>query len=751
MKKILAIIGLVFLLAACSVQPAPSTSKSLEASAGSWQPVGSTVAINIDGFPVLTQTNTGIPVVAYAAYNGSSRNIYVKRWNGTSWVQLGTSVNINPGQDAYYHSLALNSFGNPVVSWSESDGNSFNIYVKRWNGSSWVQLGSSLDVNTNQHAYVSSLALDSFGNPVVSWEEEGFGHNIYVKHWNGSSWVQLGTALDVITYLPASSPSLALDSSGNPVVSWVEGYGGSNSNNIYVKRWNGSSWVQLGGILDVHTNQFAYDPSLALDNFGNPVVSWEEYDGTSNNVYVKRWNGSSWVQLGSSLDVNTNQPAYTPSLALNSSGNPVVSWYESDGTSWNVYVKQWNGSSWVNVGTVTLDNNRANSASFPSLSLVNGNLMVGWNEFNGTSQSIYVKKYVTPTPTDPWTFLGDSVLSTSSSTISVGTALRGNDRPVVAWSSFSTDPTKATLRLREWNGTSWASLGSLGNLPTTGFAMATRSKENSTDMTIDPIGFAWKTQNGTNSSILVKMKAGSTWTNLPALAVSNVTTFSLALDKSGLPILARMEQSYIAPSTIYKLYVHRWNGSAWTQLGATVVTQTVWIPWVSYDTFDLEIDPSNRPVVAGYGFVKRWNGSSWITLSGNGSAAYPDIAFLNGNPIIASGFPNPFNGNKDATIVKVNSWNGSDWVDWGYINITNSNYSAVAKITVDSLNRPIVTWTEGGDVFVKRWNGTAWTLFGNRLDKGLSNNVSSSNVFAKSNNQVIVSWSEAGNIYFKQR
>ena len=59
--------------------------------------------------------------------------------------------------------------------------------------------------------------------------------------------------------------------------------------------------------LDVNTNQGAFDPSLALNSSGNPVVSWYEYDGTSYNIYVKRWNGSSWNSVGTIFDVNTNQ------------------------------------------------------------------------------------------------------------------------------------------------------------------------------------------------------------------------------------------------------------------------------------------------------------------------------------------------------------------------------------------------------------------------------------------------------------
>ena len=97
------------------------------------------------------------------------------------------------------------------------------------------------------------------------------------------------------------------------------------SGNIYVKRWNGTSWVQMGGILDVDPNEYAFDSSLALDSSGNPVVSWDEcitYNSSfgrceSANVYVKRWDGSNWVQLGGELDIN---PARNAEISQPGSG-----------------------------------------------------------------------------------------------------------------------------------------------------------------------------------------------------------------------------------------------------------------------------------------------------------------------------------------------------------------------------------------------------------------------------------------------
>ena len=389
----LTIIALTTILfSACSFQPSPANSSEpeIETQANFFKQFGGQLNINSGAEPSMALDREGNPVVVWQEDDGTSFNIYVERWDGNNWVLLGDALDVDFNQNASYPSLALDSSDNLVVSWVEDTSIiSSSIYVKRWNGSNWEHIGGVLNVNPNTIAAKRpSLALDSSGNPTVSWEECVttflFGcsdFNLYVKRWNSGSWAQVGGELDINTIQSVyeRSPSLALDSSGNPVVSWTE-YDGT-SDNIYVKRWNGSSWVQLGGILDANanTNQAAFSPSLALDSSGNPVVSWYESDGTSGypfNIYVKRWNGSSWVQLGDILDVNTNQSSENPSLALDSAGNPVVSWSEYDGTSWNIYVKRWNGTIWTQIGT-HWDISKNLFALTPSLAVdVSGNPVV---------------------------------------------------------------------------------------------------------------------------------------------------------------------------------------------------------------------------------------------------------------------------------------------------------------------------------------------------------------------------------------
>lgn len=350
----------------------------------------------------LAVDGSGNQVVAWSESNGTSTNIYVKRWNGSSWAQVGTTfLNVNTNKDATEPALKLDSSGNPVVAWKELDGNTNRIYAKRWNGSAWVQIGSNA-LSGSLNAETPSLALDASGDPVVTWRTVSASplfSNIQVARWDGSTWINIGGKLDVNdsgnTDFLSFNPSVALTSSGNPVVAWSETDG--TSRNIYVKRWDGSTWAQVGGKLDANTDKNAFRPSLALDGSGNPVVAWNEAaTNSAGSVYVKRWNGSVWAQVGfDALDVNTNGTigAGGLSLALDGNGNPTVAWADFDGMSYNAHVKRWNNGVWEIVGAVNLDTNLDQDVYGISLAQdASGNPSVAWNEDDSISYNVLVKR-----------------------------------------------------------------------------------------------------------------------------------------------------------------------------------------------------------------------------------------------------------------------------------------------------------------------------------------------------------------------
>ena len=218
----------------------------------------------------------------------------------------------------------------------------------------WTLLGGALDNSLSADAENPAVATGSNGQPVVAWQEN---QNIFVSQYT-TSWVDLGSSLNVTMGNAAANPALALQKvSPNinmPVVAWQE------NGSIFVKRWDGTAWV----IYDtaIATSGEAYAPSLALDSNDVPYVSYYEYSGTSYDVSVHKWDTTElkWISLGNLLDKTLGLDAEYPSLALTSTNVPYVSWQEAG----NIYVKRWTGSTWALVGN-TLDKTPANEALQP--------------------------------------------------------------------------------------------------------------------------------------------------------------------------------------------------------------------------------------------------------------------------------------------------------------------------------------------------------------------------------------------------
>ena len=216
--------------------------------------------------------------------------------------------------------------------------------MQQWNGTSWTQLGEGLSGASGTSSTNPALAVDAAGNPTVAWDEyDGTTvTNISVASWNGAAWTKFGESLSAINGgTNALNPALALDEAGHPTVAWYE-YDGDRAG-IYVQKWNGSEWTQLGGALSGNNGSAVY-PTLALDEAGNPVVGWQNYDSsTFFNIHVARWDSMSWNQLGGPLSANpANTPAYNPSLALDDHGFPLVAWEDRESTAVEIHVRRYN-------------------------------------------------------------------------------------------------------------------------------------------------------------------------------------------------------------------------------------------------------------------------------------------------------------------------------------------------------------------------------------------------------------------------
>jgi hypothetical protein len=199
-----------------------------------------------------------MPYVAWTDdSNNASREIYVRHWNGSSWEEVGAGSASgggisNNGGDSAYPSIAISADGVPYVAWSDDSSGDYEIYVRRWDGSSWEEVGTGsafgggLSNNDSESRY-PSIAVAPNGKPFVVWDDNTFATNptnyeIYIRRWNGSSWEEVGTGSATEGGISnnggsSASPSIVISAAGVPYVAWSDDSNLNFNYEIYVRRW----------------------------------------------------------------------------------------------------------------------------------------------------------------------------------------------------------------------------------------------------------------------------------------------------------------------------------------------------------------------------------------------------------------------------------------------------------------------------------------------------------------------------------
>jgi hypothetical protein len=289
---------------------------------------------------------------------------WAKSWNGSAWTggQLGCFSAPCSSTTFQYPQGIIGIGPTPTALVIEENHVPFTsegyVYVAQSTGAGWVALGGKLNVNTTGTRALSA-AIESDGtNPAVCWAEEVDASRavvtttpqIYCSSWSGTAWTRFGSSsLNRTASSWASSPSLTY-AGGKFYIGWTERTT-AGPNRVYVCRWDGTSCTLLGGgPLNINgSTGWAAHPSLSNDGT-NVYVAWEEQSvqGQPSLGYVKKWDGSTWTQLGGALNANAGSGSVAGITLAVAQGIPSAIWSElSYGNMRQIYLKTWDGTTWT--------------------------------------------------------------------------------------------------------------------------------------------------------------------------------------------------------------------------------------------------------------------------------------------------------------------------------------------------------------------------------------------------------------------
>jgi hypothetical protein len=287
------------------------------------------------------------------------RNTYYASSNSWGWALLGSEINATAASVESGYDVSITSDGNRIAIGTPGQ-DKMRVYDLNISNN-WVLQGNGYGIYTSQTAQRAghSVSINASGTVAVMGAPTGNKVWVFDVDPAGGTGHLAGNPLIVPgTY---AGGSVDIDDDGNTLV--VGAYkSNSERGTVLVYDFNGTGWVQRGMTLSGVNNydQFGFDVSMSND--GNTIaVGSKGWDSNPNNTTyeigetaVYDWNGSAWVQRGTSIQgVNIfDQCGFSVSLSGN--GNRMAIGYKGNSTATQaaglVRIFDWNGSAWVQNG-----------------------------------------------------------------------------------------------------------------------------------------------------------------------------------------------------------------------------------------------------------------------------------------------------------------------------------------------------------------------------------------------------------------
>jgi hypothetical protein len=316
----------------------------------------------------------------FAAFQEGSKNrARIREFDGKRWLDLSDQnnpkgmISVRKGANPI-----LETKGDEVYTAFSDWANGKRVRVRKWNGSVWSDLSDS--------NHPSGLISTSFGSePILAFDkyqeylyagfrDDSSGQKARVMRWkDGSGWKNVSDS-NYPEGLISDGMGLEVDmiADKNSDSMFVVFEDMNRSGSVRVKKWNGSNWTDVSdashadGIVGA---QAGFSPSLAVG--GNGTMYLVYHGKSEKNTYAYQWNGTAWSVLG--REVVIRGKTSESRAAADGRNNLYIAYSYGTGRKWNVAVKIWDGSAWID-SRIRKKQNISNGKGNPALSVFDNKL-----------------------------------------------------------------------------------------------------------------------------------------------------------------------------------------------------------------------------------------------------------------------------------------------------------------------------------------------------------------------------------------
>ncbi|MCX6998704.1 MAG: hypothetical protein NT106_00145, partial [Candidatus Sumerlaeota bacterium] len=352
--------------------------------------------------PQVAMDNNGNAIITWEQSDGAKSQIFKSEYRGGVWTHPSFSDNISPAvQNASYPQVTMDNNGNAIITWFQSDGLNLQIFKSEYRGGVWTH-PSSLTDNISpdgQPAGYPQVAMDNNGNAIITWYQyDGSQAQIFKSEYRGGIWTNPPSLTDNISPdgQDAHNPQVAMDNNGNAIITWYQSDGSSDQ--LFKREYMGSVWTHPSSLSDNISpdGQNADYPKVAMDNNGNDIITWQQSDGSKNQIFKSEYRVGVWTNPSSLTDNISpdGQDAHSTQVAMDNNGNAIIVWQQSDGSNLQIFKSEFRGGFWKHPASLSDNISPDEYTDYPQVAMDNnGNAIITWHQYDGSYLQIFKSEY----------------------------------------------------------------------------------------------------------------------------------------------------------------------------------------------------------------------------------------------------------------------------------------------------------------------------------------------------------------------
>lgn len=276
--------------------------------------------------------------------NGNAR-LFVSHLKNGTWTHpssIDDYISVDPTGDVFFFHLAMDDNGNALIAWSEYNGELVRMYKREYNkeNNNWIKPSDVDDAisppGESVDAWAVQAAMKGNGNALIVWEQEleGAYSQIFKSEKRNGVWSHPVNLADNISPdgQTAIYPKVAMDDNGNSIICWLQVDAEGIETQIFKSEFRNGAWKHPSDLddnisLDASS---AADISLGMDNNGNAIIVWGQYNGEFYQLYKSEYRNGAWIHPAILSDHFTRDGAdtYYFDLAMGKSGDVVIAYVQ---------------------------------------------------------------------------------------------------------------------------------------------------------------------------------------------------------------------------------------------------------------------------------------------------------------------------------------------------------------------------------------------------------------------------------------